>query len=32
LMKVALAVSCGSFKEKYALGFGADWRVRFTKA
>lgn len=32
LMKIALAVSCGSFKEKYALGFGADWRVRFTKA
>jgi len=32
LMKVALAVSCGSFKEKYPLGFGADWRVRFTKA
>lgn len=32
LMKIALAVSCGSFKEKYSLGFGADWRVRFTKA
>ena len=32
LMKVALAVNCGSFEKKYALGFGADWRVRFTKA
>jgi len=32
LMKIALAVSCGSFEEKFALGFGADWRVRFTKA
>ena len=32
LMKIALAVSCGSFKEKYSLGFGADWHVRFTKA
>ena len=32
LMKIALAVSCGSFEEKYALGFGANWHVRFTKA
>lgn len=32
LMKVALAVSCGSFKNKYGLSFGADWRVTFTKA
>ncbi len=32
LMKVALAVSCGSFEQKYALGFGAGWSVRFTKA
>ncbi len=32
LMKIALAVSCGSFEQKYALGFGANWRVRFTKA
>ncbi|MPN25725.1 hypothetical protein SDC9_173139 [bioreactor metagenome] len=32
LMKIALAVSCGSFEQKYALGFGASWRVRFTKA
>ena len=32
LMKVALAVSCGSFEKNYALGFGANWRVRFTKS
>ena len=32
LMKIALAVSCGSFEQKFALSFGADWRVRFTKA
>ena len=32
LMKIALAVSCGSFEQKYALGFGASWRVCFTKA
>ena len=32
LMKLALAVSCGNFEQKYALGFGADWRVTFTKA
>ena len=32
MMKLALAVSCGSFERKYALGFGADWQVRFTKA
>ena len=32
LMKIALAVSCGSFEQKYALSFGANWRVRFTKA
>ncbi len=31
LMKIALAVSRGSFKEKYGLSFGAQWRVRFTK-
>ena len=31
LMKVALAVSCGSFEEKFDLSFGADWRVSFTK-
>ena len=31
LMKVALAVSCGSFKEKFNLSFGADWRVSFAK-
>ena len=32
LMKIALAVSCGSFKEKYGLSFGAEWQVSFTKA
>ncbi|MPM72622.1 Adenosyl-chloride synthase [bioreactor metagenome] len=32
LMKIALAVSCGSFKERYSLSFGADWRVCFAKA
>jgi len=32
LMKVALAVSCGSFKEQYGVSFGSDWRVTFTKA
>lgn len=31
MMKVALAVSCGSFEQKYSIGFGANWRVRFTK-
>ena len=31
LMKIALAVSCGSFKEIYNLSFGADWRVSFAK-
>ena len=32
LTKVALAVSCGSFEQKYGLSFGADWHVSFTKA
>ena len=32
MMKLALAVSCGSFEKKYNIGFGADWRVRFTRA
>ena len=32
LMKIALAVSRGSMKERYALSFGADWRVAFTRA
>jgi S-adenosylmethionine hydrolase len=32
MMKVALAVSCGSFEQKFGLGFGADWRVHFSKA
>ncbi|MEN6636364.1 MAG: SAM-dependent chlorinase/fluorinase [Clostridiaceae bacterium] len=31
LTKLALAVSCGSFEQKYGLSFGADWRVSFTK-
>lgn len=31
LMKVALAVSCGSFEKQYGLGFGPDWRLEFTK-
>ena len=32
LMRVALAVSCGSFERNYGLSFGADWRVSFRKA
>ena len=32
MMKVALAVSCGSFEQKFGLGFGSDWRVHFSKA
>ena len=31
LTKLALAVSCGSFEQKYGLSFGADWHVSFTK-
>jgi S-adenosylmethionine hydrolase len=31
LMKVALAVSQGSFSECYNLDFGPDWEVEFTK-
>ena len=31
LMKVALAVSQGSFSEKYNLGFGPEWEIEFTK-
>lgn len=31
LMKVAMAVSMGSFKEQYHIGFGTDWTVEFTK-
>ena len=29
LMKVSLAVSVGSFCEKYGCSFGSDWKVRF---
>ena len=32
LMKIALAVSCGSFEKTFSLGFGAAWRVSFSKA
>ena len=31
LMKVAMAVSQGSFAEQYGLGYGAEWAVEFTK-
>lgn len=31
LMKVAMAVSQGSFCEKYNLSYGSDWTVEFTK-
>ena len=31
LMKVAMAVSQGSFAERYRLGYGAEWVVEFTK-
>jgi hypothetical protein len=31
LMKIALAVSCGSFEKTFSLGFGAAWRVSFSK-
>ena len=31
LMKLGLAVSCGNFKERYALSFGANWRILLTK-
>ncbi len=32
LMKVSLAVSQGSFRDKYHVGFGPDWKVTFTKS
>ena len=32
LMKIALAVSCGSFERAYGLSFGADWTISFAKA
>ena len=31
LMKVSLAVSQGSFCDKYNLGYGPEWTVEFTK-
>ena len=31
LMKVALAVSQGSFIKKYGINFGPEWTVEFTK-
>ena len=31
LMKVALAVSQGSFIEKYGINFDPEWTVEFTK-
>ncbi len=31
LMKIALAVSCGSFEKQYNTGFGSDWSVEFSK-
>lgn len=31
LMKAALAISMGSFVEKYNCTFGSDWKVTFTK-
>lgn len=31
LMKVAMAVSQGSFVKKYQVGYGPDWKVTFTK-
>lgn len=31
LMKIAMAVSRGSFEQKYGLGYGSDWTVEFTK-
>ena len=30
LMKISLAVSRGSFEEKYRIGFGSEWTVDFT--
>jgi len=31
MTKLALAVSRGSFKEQYGVGFGPDWKVAFSK-
>ena len=32
MSRLALAVSCGSFKEAFGAGFGPDWRVTLQKA
>jgi S-adenosylmethionine hydrolase len=32
LMKAALAVSQGSFADRYRIGYGSGWNVRFSKA
>jgi len=31
LMKIALAVSQGSFKDQYKVSYGSEWNVEFTK-
>lgn len=31
LMKIAMAVSQGSFQDKFNIGFGSQWTVEFTK-
>ena len=31
LMKVAMAVSQGSFSDKYHLSYGPEWKIEFTK-
>ena len=31
LLKIAMAVSQGSFAEKYSIGFGPEWTVEFSK-
>lgn len=31
LMKVAMAVSQGSFSDQYQLSYGPDWKIEFTK-
>lgn len=31
LLKIAMAVSQGSFKEEYSIGFGPEWTVEFSK-
>lgn len=31
LMKIAMAVSQGSFADQYALSYGSEWKIQFTK-